>query len=180
MFYFPNKPIRVYDPARLLTVMPAAEWIAQPKWDGKRVEIECSDKGKVQLYSREGNTWGSDDWQWLVDIRLPRPWFLDGELLRDGRIYVWDLAVAKGIPVFHREYAPRLKCLQETLPAPIVRGETTLACIETVRASDYSTFMVREGSDHLEGVVFKKLNATNFWGPKATTEISTQFKYRFR
>lgn len=179
-FFYPNKPIRIYDPGRILKVMAADDWIVQPKWDGKRVEIACSDKGEIQLYSREASEWDSEDWQWLAELNLPRPWFLDGELLRDGRIFVWDIAMVRGTPVFHSEYRPRLKCLQETIPQPITRDGNSIACIETLRASDYEQLLHREGSDLLEGLVWKLLTAKNFWGPNATSEVNTQFKFRFK
>lgn len=179
-FYYPNKPIRIYDPSRILKTMPADEWIVQPKWDGKRVEIACSEKGEIQLYSREGSEWDSDDWQWLAELNLPRPWFADGELLKDGRIFVWDLAMVKGTAIFHTPYRPRLTCLQQTIPQPIVRGSKTIACVETLRASEYEQLLSRKGSDHLEGLVWKHAQAKNFWGPNSTSEVNTQFKYRFK
>lgn len=181
-FFYPNKPIRIYDPGRIIKVMgdKASEWIVQPKWDGKRCEITCDEKGEIQLYSREASRWPSHEWQWLSELRLPRPWFVDGELLRDGRMFVWDLAMVKGTPVFQSEYRPRLKCIQETVPQPITRDGKTLACIETLPAADYEQLLKREGSDLLEGLVWKLPSAKNFWGPNATSEVNTQFKYRFK
>ena len=186
-FYFPNKPIMVYNPAKIVATLQAGtgDWIVQPKWNGKRVAIEClPTKGKgceVKLYSREGSEWYAETtaWQWLKTLPIPRPWYLDGELLRDGRIYVWDFAVLKGQPVYNTAYGPRLKCLQGMLPSPVVVEGKRIEVVETLPAASYEALLARKGSDLLEGLVWKELGAKNLWGPKATTNVASQFKYRF-
>jgi len=178
-FFFPNKPIRVYTPKVLMGVLnPLDTWVVQPKWDGKRVEIACNAKGVITLYGRQGQKF-KESWPWLGDLDLPRPWFLDGELLRDGRIFVWDIAMVDGTPVYHGHYGPRLACLQAVLPAPRTQGTQTIACIETLPARDYETLLARKGMPGLEGIVWKSLAAKNLWGPHTTSEVSSQFKFRF-
>lgn len=181
-FYFPNKPIRVYDPAKIVATLLAGsgQWVVQPKWNGKRVEIECPAKGDVKLFSREGSEWHLDDqWGWLKNLPIPRPWFLDGELLKNGRIYIWDFAVLKGQPVFSTAYGPRFKCLQKMLPAAVEKGEHRIEVVESLPAGSYEALLARKGEELLEGLVWKDLGATNLWGPRTTTTVSSQFKYRF-
>jgi len=179
-FYFPNKPIHVYDPVKLMTTMgPVQEdWIVQPKWNGKRVEIACNAEGQITLFGRQGQFF-KDRWPWLGELPLPRPWFLDGELLRDNRIFVWDAAVLDGKPVYKSAYAPRLDLLQEKIPKPLTNGSQTLECIQTMPARFYGALLRREGDPLLEGIVWKNLNATNLWGPYSTNQVSSMFKFRF-
>lgn len=180
MFYFPNKPVRVYDPEKIVGVLnPLSSWIVQPKWDGKRVEIDCNAKGVVTLYGRQNQVF-KETWPWLADLDLPRPWFVDGELLRDGRIFVWDFAVLDGKPVFREPYGSRLARLQAALPGVKTQNNQTIACIETLPASAYKTLLGRAGAGGMEGIVLKHLAATNLWGPYSTSEVATQFKYRFK
>lgn len=81
MFYYPNKPVRIYNPDKILDILGHPDnWICQPKWNGKRVEIENTGK-EVKLFSREGRYWEKEPWPWLAALPLEPPWFLDGELL---------------------------------------------------------------------------------------------------
>lgn len=198
-FYFPNKPLHIYDPQKLMeTLAPTQEhWIVQPKWNGKRVEIDCTKEGLVTLYGRQGQRF-PERWPWLNALPLPRPWFLDGELLRDGRIYVWDVAVLGGKllavgPARRRSQAPlrslikrpyqeRLNRLYRALgPTPFNDSNSTqrLQLIETLPATAYKALLSREGDPMLEGIVWKNLQATNLWGPTSTSQVSSMFKLRF-
>jgi len=178
-FYFPNKPIRVYDPTKILGLLnPVESWVAQPKWNGKRVEISCDADGKITLFGRLGQRF-PERWPWLSDLPLARPWFVDGELLRDNRIYVWDFAVLGGEPVFRDTYEPRLRHLEKCLPNPLTVNGQTVACVEVIPAQGYKSLLLRRGDKMLEGIVWKSLRAKNLWGPHATTEVNSQFKYRF-
>jgi ATP-dependent DNA ligase len=180
MFIFPNKPIRTYNPASLVSALgDVGRWVVQPKWDGKRVEIECSADGRVTLYGRQGQLF-KERWPWLGALALPRPWFLDGELLRDGRIFIWDAAILGGNAVHRDPYGPRLALLQEALPAPVTQQGQTIACAETLPATAYQQLLSREGAPGLEGVVWKSLDAKNLWGVTSTSEVNTCYKYRFR
>lgn len=179
MFVFPNKPIRVYTPNVLLGVLnPLDTWVVQPKWDGKRVEIAADAKGQITLYGRQGQRF-KESWPWLGDLDLPRPWFIDGELLRDGRIFVWDIALMGGTPVYQGHYGPRLARLAAALPAPRTQNGQTIACIETLPCTAYQAILDRKGMPGLEGCVWKFLAAKNLWGPHTTSEVSSQFKFRF-
>jgi ATP-dependent DNA ligase len=179
VFYFPNKPIRIYDPQRFVgNLKPVGDWVAQPKWDGKRAMVSCDDHGQVSLSSREGRSWPKENWGWLVELKLPRPWFLDTELLRDGRIFVWDFAVLGGKALYREAYRSRLEILKGL--APCVKGSQSIEVIESVEAVSYQTLTARAGQASLEGVVWKNLNATDLWGPHSTTEVASQFKFRFK
>lgn len=170
MFIFPNKPIRVYNIPKLLETLPFDKWVVQEKWDGKRVHPCCDKDGKITLYGRQGQIFKEVKPE-LAKMDLPRPWFGDGELLRDGRIFLWDYAVLGGQEVFHLPYQERLTRLQSI---------TMVGCqlVETLPINQYQTILSRGKKDGLEGVVFKNSLATNLWGPFSTTEVSSQFKFR--
>jgi ATP-dependent DNA ligase len=178
-FYFPNKPVRVYNADRLVRRLSRQEgWIGQPKWDGKRAEIACED-GKVVLHSREGREWPQERWDWLADLPLPQPWFLDGELTRDNHIRVWDFAVLGGEVLYRTPYGDRLSRLEALLPSPLEQGGQSFACIETRPLEACGELLAREGDEFLEGVVWKRLDATDLWGPNSTSQVGSQFKFRF-
>jgi ATP-dependent DNA ligase len=178
-FFYPNKPTRVYTPDRVIPRLTnPAQWVVQPKWDGKRAEISC-EAGKVMLRSREGREWPDQRWGWLARLPLPQPWFLDGELTRDNYLHVWDYAVLGGELKFREPYQDRLERLQELLPKLLVQENQTLVPIETRPATEYEEVLKREGDPHLEGVVWKNLQGTDFWGPWSTNTISSQLKFRF-
>ena len=181
MFYWPNKPIRIYDNEKLVNTLPLENWIVQPKWDGKRLEISCDAEGRLMFFGRQGQRWASvaEEWGFLVDLHVPKPWFLDGELLRDGRIFVWDYAQMAGVAEFRKPYWPRLQFLQENVLPMVVNGHS-FSVAETLQASEYKKLLLREGDPMLEGIVFKSRNATNLWGPHNTTQVNSQFKYRFK
>ncbi|HVI40633.1 MAG TPA: hypothetical protein VM577_08235 [Anaerovoracaceae bacterium] len=170
MFIFPNKPIRIYDIPKLVATLPEDKWLVQPKWDGKRVHPFCDETGKVILFGRQGQTFKEVKPE-LAKMDLPRPWFGDGELLRDGRIFLWDYAVLGGKEVFKTPYQERLTRLQS-----IVMVGCQL--VETLPTNQYQTILSRGKNNGLEGVVFKNKTATNLWGPFSTSEVSSQFKYR--
>lgn len=181
IFYYPNKPIQVYDPDKILSHFEdVSQWVSQPKLNGKRVEIYCK-QNKVTLFSRENRYWPVDslNWAWLRDVPLSQPWFLDGELLRDDRIVIWDFAVLAGQEVYKRPYNERLEALQIVLRRPLSRGRQTLALVETKPATAYREFLKLSSDPYMEGIVWKQLHATNFWGPNKTSKVATQFKYRY-
>jgi ATP-dependent DNA ligase len=176
MFFFPNKPIQIYSIEKLIPML-GDFWVTQPKWNGKRIEISCDEK--LTLFSRERRQWFLKEWDWLSELPLPKPWFIDGELLRDGRIYVWDYALIDGTQMFRSPYGPRLEQLQKALPQPLTHNGTTLECIESMPVTSYKEFLARQKDPMLEGIVWKNLKATDSWGPYSTTKVSSQFKFRF-
>lgn len=180
MFFYPNKPIQIYDIEKLIPELGDLVWWGlQPKWNGKRIEIHHDGKA-LRLFSREGREWFLPEWEWLKDIPLPQPWWLDGEVLRDGRIYVWDYALLSGERVYKTQYAPRLAHLCGTLGTePIIHGDTSLSVIQTTDAMEYPLLLGQQDDPMLEGMVWKNLKATNLWGPHSTTKVSSMFKYRF-
>jgi len=187
MFFFPNKPIQIYDPDKLLVLLRHQKnnWIVQPKWNGKRVEIAC-DNNIIRMTSREGNYWSKESasWVWLRELPLPQPWFLDGEMLRDGRVYVWDYAVLGGQRTFKTPYKSRLKFLQTILPFQYIHSpqklyKTILAVTETLPITKYKKLLKRSNDKFIEGVVWKNLSGMNFWDLYKTGKVATQFKYRF-
>lgn len=178
-FIYPNKPTRIYTPGKLLTALHKPEnWIVQCKWDGKRVMIDCTALGAVTFWGREQQAWGPG-WGWLKDLPLERPWFLDGELLRDGRIIVWDFAIVGGQRCYKQPYGSRLAALRGILPSPITQDGKQFSLAETLPATEYQQLLDRKGEPGLEGVVWKSLTATDLWGVTSTSTVGSCFKYRF-
>ena len=178
-FIWPNKPIHIYNPWKLMGVLkPLSAWVVQPKWNGKRVEIACDEKGNITLYGRQGQKF-PERWPWLSDIPLERPWFVDGELLRDKRIFVWDFALLGGKSVFKEPYESRLAHLVEKLPKALTQDGQTVQCVETLPATSYEALLGREGDPFLEGIVWKNRAATDLWGVHSTSQVSSCFKFRF-
>jgi len=182
MFFYPNKPIEIFDIPRLLeSLSDLSHWVVQPKWNGKRIEIDCN--GKIRLFSREGREWFLPEWDWLSDLPLKAPWFVDGELLRDKRIYVWDYALLDDKRAYKTRYGSRLDYLHDTINGmgnvPWSRDGYTLRCVDSLPATEYQTYMEQSDDPMLEGIVWKNLKATNMWGPHKTGKVSSQFKYLF-
>lgn len=156
------------------------QWVVQPKWDGKRVMVECSEVGKIRLYGRQNQEWKLGPWGFLNMLPLERPWFADGELLRSGKIILWDFAVLGGTHVYKDPYEGRLRLLQSKIPNPLRHGTEEVSVAETHPGTDYQTILSRKGQEHLEGCVWKRVSATNLWGVTSTSEVPTCFKFRFK
>lgn len=182
MFCYPNKPIQFYQPALFVSKLDLSKWIVQPKWDGHRAIILCDDRGNVKVMSRHGKklTLAKDNFKWLSMLDIPQPWVLDGELMRSGRLVVWDYAMWEGEWQITRAYQNRLKQLSDVFCRPIEKGDYSIELIESLPAKRYKEIMLKSGLPGLEGFVLKNLGATNFWGPYKTSEVSSQFKFRFK
>lgn len=181
MFVIPNKPLRIYDPASLSRTIELEKWWVQPKWNGHRALPFCDAKGGVIVYSRHGTplTRAKTDFKWLSVLGIPRPWELDGELLIDGRMIVWDIAVIGGEYVFKKPYAERFALLKRYFPKRFKKEAFSIEIIESLRGPEYKKFMLMQGDTHLEGFVFKNPEGTDHWGPYKTIDVPSQLKYRF-
>lgn len=171
-FCYPNKPIRIYQIVKLLTTLPLDRWVVQPKMDGRRVLPYCDIDGNITLYGRLNQKFKETRPE-LSKLDLPRPFLLDGELLRDGRIFLWDYALLGGQEVFTLPYQERLTRLQN-----VVISGIGAELIETLPADQYQTILARGKKNGLEGCVWKNKLATDLWGVFSTSENSSQFKFR--
>lgn len=177
-FCYPNKPIRIYQIDKLLTTLPIDKWIVQSKVDGKRVLPYCDNDGNITLYGRLNQKFKETRPE-LAKLDLPRPWLADGELLRDGRIFLWDYAVVGGAEVFKLPYQERLTRLQSVFSLDADVDRVGCELIDTFPANQYQTILSRGKDDGLEGIVFKNKLATNMFGVTSTNEVPSMFKYRF-
>lgn len=181
MLVIPNKPLRIYLLDSLAKAIDMNAWWVQPKWNGHRALPFCDAKGSVRVYSRHGSllTRAKNDFKWLGLLRLPRPWQLDGELLSDGRMIVWDIALIGGEYVFNKPYAERFALLKRYLPKRFKKETVSIEMIESLKGTEYKKFFLKQGDTHLEGFVFKNPEATDHWGPYKTRDVSSQLKFRF-
>ena len=174
MFIYPNKPTRIYDVDSFASKLNN-DWIVQNKWNGKRCVPFCDLSNKVMLYSRH-NTILRDSSAWLSELPISKPWILDGEILHDGKVIVWDCAMIGGNHLYNTtNYITRL----EKLYSLIGRGFNNLSVIETVPAHMYKSLLLNK-DPKMEGLVFKNKFAEDFWGVYSTKEVYTQFKYRIK
>lgn len=177
MFIYPNKPTRIYDVDTFASKLDSS-WIVQSKWDGKRCLPFCDIGGKITLYSRH-KTILRENCAWLSDLPINKAWLLDGEILRDGRIIVWDYAVIGGKSLYNTQYLTRIDHLKNLVRRGFNSAASKIEVIETLPASMYKVLL--ENKDPMmEGLVFKNKYAEDFWGIYSTKEVYTQFKYRIR
>lgn len=180
MFTYPNKPKRIYNVAAIQQTLNA-KWIVQPKWNGHRALPFCDVDGKVTVYSRFNAplTLAASQWSWLAELDLPRPWALDGELLRNGSMIVWDFSVMAGETRTREPYINRLQELTRLMPHKVRHDLLSIDLIQTLAASDYGKLEARKGEPELEGFVFKHTFSTEMWGHGSTRDVASQFKFRF-
>lgn len=179
-FCFPNKPLRFYNIEQLLSSVDLNSWIVQPKWDGHRALPYCDINGKITVYNRYGKPLqlAKNNFLWLSMLDLPRPWALDAELLRNGKMIAWDFSMLAGKLRIKEPYINRfseLQCISKKVSKDVYSFEV----VESLPANNYRNYMLRRSEPELEGFVLKNLLATDMWGPYRTTENASQFKYRF-
>ena len=174
MFNFPNKPIKIRE--SILKTLNLDEWIAQPKWNGHRCNPQYDGK-QLEVLSRHGTplTLAAGKWSHLVSLPLPRPWALDGELTRSGRLILWDWSLLDGKNGSDLAYHNRLDILSG-FDLSYTKG---VELIETLPARDWRKIWARKGEPDLEGVVFKRKDARDLWGGTSTKEVAGQLKMRF-
>lgn len=171
---WPNKPTRFYD---LTAMLPKIKhWVVQNKYDGKRCLIQKLDQ-KITLFGRQYQKF-SEQRPDLVSLPLPGNWLLDGELLRNGQLYVWDAAVLNSELVFHQPYQERLGRLQSALQS--AASHSAFQLVETRPITAYQHQVGAPHAEAIEGYVFKDPEARDLWGPHSTREVSSQLKYKFR
>lgn len=180
-FCFPNKPIRIFTVDAVMGAIDQQTWVVQPKWNGHRALPSCDIDGKVKVFNRQGSALAlaKSNFAWLSMLDLPRPWALDAELLRDGRMIVWDFSTLGGNLRIREPYENRLKELQALLPRKISKDRFSIEMIETLPVTKYRNYMLRRGEPELEGFVLKNSQASDLWGPYSTSENASQFKLRF-
>lgn len=171
-FLFPNKPTATS--LQAIDRFDFSEWLVQPKWNGIRV-LPMKNGDTYTLYNRYGKPLTKTHPKVVID--LPEPYLLDGELLSDQTIVIWDFAVLGGERFTHKTYAERLEILRSAFER---MGTVGVSLVETKRAKFYKGLWVRMRSDErCEGLVFKRKDARDFWSfGNSSKELMTQLKYR--
>lgn len=176
---YPNKPMLIYDIERFLESIDPKDWIVQPKWDGHRALISCDSQGKIRILSRQLTPLtlaAKGNWGWVSMLPLPRPWVLDGELTLEGEIIIWDYAEMAGQDSLDTPYNDRLEFLAARLRKPFRKGSHSIALIQTYPVQQYKK-IVKPG---IEGLVFKRRSARDFWNARRTNEVPSQLKWKAR
>lgn len=180
MFLYPNKPIRFRTLDALVEAIDLRKWIVQPKWDGVRILIHCDLEGNVTAWSRHKRVLPeSAELEFVRHLPLPRPFYLDGELIRKTkRIVIWDAAILGGRTMLQTAYEDRLQSLQKALAAPMIASGWRIEAIESYSGKEYKKLCLRRGE--LEGLVFKDPSCTGQnWGLSRTCEHPSQLKFLF-
>lgn len=174
MFYYPNKPVRIYDVDKFVETLDD-NWIAQPKLNGKRV-LPCFDQEKFSLFNRHGAACKETNHFSFLKKLIPGPFLLDGEYLRNGNIVIWDYAVLNGDEEYTTEYSYRLSKLSNLMKDI---HHPKFSMVNTMPAKFYPKIL-SEKSEFLEGIVFKNLRAKNLWGIYSTNDVGSQVKFRLK
>lgn len=176
-FLFPNKPIRTYSPKEWLKSIKSNDWLVQPKLDGKRALVSLGQDNKLIVYNRYGQPCQENrKFQFLKSLNLPKPFLLDGELLRNNKIVIWDYAILNGKSEYNLPYLERFNKLQSLFLKNKISEIEIIASLDSI---DYLKILAKTSS-FLEGVVFKMKQATNLWGLYSTSEVGSQIKYRLK
>lgn len=178
MFLFPNKPIPV---ATLDGLFKAIEgrpgWVLQPKHDGDRVIITVSETSKVTVFSRHQRVRAnSADWDHISRLPLRQPFTLDGEIVNERLIIVWDFGFENGDMVASLPYQDRLYRVR-SLPNLTSIAGFTIKPVISLSADERNVPKLLAG-ERAEGIVAKNLNARDLWGITATRENASQIKWR--
>jgi len=175
-FVYPNKPVRVYDVPSIISKLSG--WIVQPKYDGRRVLIAC-ENNQITLYGRLYQKF-KELRPWLSNLPLPQPFLIDGELLRNGNIYIWDYAILGGEHEYRKPYIERWNKIKDLKPMEV--NGNKFAVVDSLPAERYAELLDGSKPDHLaiEGCVLKSPAATDLWGIYSTAEVASMVKYRIR
>lgn len=175
MFVFPNKPILIHSPEILKRELIRG-WVAQPKWNGHRAVVVCSPSGKIEVMNRLGQPLAraAGGFKWLSMLDLPRPWVMDGELTAEGKLVIWDVVLSGVYFGPYSERLPLLECVEAR-----DHGLESVRRVEVYAGDNYKGILLRRSDKNLEGIVFKKLDATDLWSKGKTYECPSQVKYRW-
>lgn len=176
VFLYPNKPVRFRTLDRLVESIDLNAWIVQPKWDGIRIFIAVEESGVTAWSRHKLKLSESKDLQFLADLKLPKPFCFDGELIRhESRIVLWDMPIC-GESMLTTLYTERVVEMRQHFP--LVANGYKVECIETLPARQYKKLLLRRAE--LEGLVFKNTTTrAENWGIYSTGEHPSQLKFIF-
>lgn len=171
--------MRIHDIERFLAGVDPHKWVVQPKYNGHRALPTCDKDGRVRVLSRHLTplTLAKDQWEWLAALPLPRPWQLDGELTPSGQMVVWDYSIMEGISGLTLRYCERLEILRDALHDEYIREGQSFSVVSFLPALKYQQILSLP-DPAIEGLVFKNLDATDFWSITATREVPGMVKFR--
>ena len=158
-----------------------ANWWMQEKYDGHRRMMDADAAGKLGSINRKGErvAFPVAVEQALSVLKLPTPWRVDGELIGDTYVIFdvleWGGASLEALPVRERvDYMDKIKAL-------VVKAKTKASALhvaETYKDSKAKAAFLQEAKDrHLEGVVFKRVDAPYVPGRPASGGSQQKCKF---
>ena len=177
-FLFPNKPVRVASIETFFSAIKGRErdWVLQSKHDGDRAVITMDGEGVVSIFSRHGRLLtDGEPWGHLRKLPIKAPWTLDAELVTEKLIVVWDFGYESGRLVAGLPYESRLDRVL-SMPDLSSLGGHTIRPVKTFPAHIRNIERLLNG-ERVEGVVAKKLTATDLWGITGTRDTASQVKW---
>jgi hypothetical protein len=188
-FLYPNKPVLFHRLETLEAHIDLSKYLVQPKYNGDRAIVSCSKDGKVVVFSRLrrelNGTKGKFDY--LADaVKLPKPWVLDGEWVKEKfGIYWWDVGMVGGKFVGGTPYKERFEKYEELVGRIQMPADHKMPFLcRTIWAECDSKHYQAvkdisiQGVSSLEGLVYKLKDATDLWGVSSTSERPSQLKWR--
>lgn len=122
-YFYPEKPKLLHKDQPLFTQLSKdPDWIAEPKWNDKRLQLHHLPNGEWQFWNRHGERLAYVPTQELLDalnnLKLKGYWLFDGGL-RDGkvkgvrnRVVLYDVFIAEGTVLTDQTFDDRRGILE--------------------------------------------------------------------
>ena len=144
-------------------------WWMQEKKDGKRMLIKKDDK--IIAINRKGLLVGAPDSIIKSADKIKKSFIIDGEAI-DETLYAFDLLFFDGEDLKEKPYTKRYKLLRD------IGFSENIQIVKTAYSTDEKKILFQKlKNDNVEGVVFKKYDATYHAG--RPNSGGTQLKFKF-
>lgn len=144
-------------------------WWIQEKKDGKRMLIKKDDK--IIAINRKGLLVGAPDSIIKSADKIKKSFIIDGEAI-DETLYAFDLLFFDGEDLKEKPYNKRYKLLRD------IGFSENIQIVKTAYSTDEKKILFQKlKNDNVEGVVFKKYDATYHAG--RPNSGGTQLKFKF-
>jgi len=185
-YFYPEQPRSPGNGQALLEQLSAApDWMAEPKYNGSRLQLYCLD-GAWQFWNRHGSRMAyvpnPEVLTALDGLNLTGFWHFDGELRHNKvkgirhQIVFYDLFIADGDPLILPDFGTRRLAL-ETYIGDRLSGPLSLA---PQFAADFRTVFEQFRQDkEMEGLVLKNLRGGRQLSPFCGTPSRWMWKVKY-